>query len=239
MIELIHRYPILIKALLALVTITFIGTGGWILNAEKKSEFAAMVGDRKVTIQEYQEAVARTEDLYRKIYQGNLTDDMMKKLEPNKRAIEALVDKQLILLAAEKEGISVSTDELEKMVWDNPSFKGKDGRFSKDRYVQLLKDNGMSPGQYERSLREEMTIEKFRKLVKGSVYVTEAEVRDFYAAQMKAQNKPFSEEDFKSKIAELTRSYMLVAQDKTMNSFMEGLKKNFKVEINPDILKQS
>src|SRR5512143_158143 len=107
MIELIHKHPVLIKVLLAVVTITFV-LGGWFISMEDKANYAATVGKQKITMQEYQDAVYRMQEFYRKAYQGQVPEDVLKKLDLNKKALNALIEKRLMLAEAEKRGIGVT-----------------------------------------------------------------------------------------------------------------------------------
>jgi len=235
MIEIIHKYPVLIKTLLAFVTVTFILTGGWMLGREQKAEFAASVDGQRITMQEYQDAMIRTEEFYRRIYQGKLPDEVIKKMNLGKKTLDSLVDSRLIQIAAEKQGIGVTDEELAQAVRDNASFQDKDGRFSQARYTEVLKANGMNPAKYEKMMRESMVADKFRRLVKDSVFLSEEQVKENYMKQLKAQNKPYSEEEFKAKQKELTRSFTQAAQEEAMNSFMTGLRKDHKVDINSQL----
>jgi len=233
MIELIHKYPILIKLLLTLVTVAFVFTGGYFFTREDTSSYAAKVGKAKIGMQEYQDTLTRMEELYRKIYQGSIPPEMMKKIE--KQALDTLVDKEILLQEAEKQGISVSDDELSDAVHENKSFLGDDGRFSKERYIGILKANGMTPAVYEKEMKDELTVDKLRKMVKDAVYLSENEVRDAYKKQLAAQKKEFKEEEFQAQKENLWRVQTLLAQEKLMSSFMDGLRKNYKVEPNPSL----
>ena len=239
MIELIHKHPVLIKALLTLVTVSFVLTGGWLLGKESTSDWAAKVGKRKITLQTYQDAENRMQEFYRKIYQGNMPEDLMKKLNVGKKALDALVDKEIILQEAAKQGISVSDSELASSIKDNKSFQAEGGGFSKERYTTLLKYNGMTPSMYEHDLRDELTVEKFRNMVKESAYLSDNEVREAYKKQLAAQGKEFKEEDYQAQKENVWRMLNSSAQEKAMASFMDGLKKNYKVEINPSVQAQS
>lgn len=235
MIELIHKYPILIKLMLTLVTVAFIFTGGYLFTREDTASYAAKVGKAKIGMQQYQDTLSRMEEFYRKIYQGNIPPDMMKKLGLEKKALDLLVDKEIQLQEAEKQGISVSDDELSDAVHENKSFLGEDGRFSKARYTEVLKANGMTPAVYERELKDELTVEKFKRMVKDAVYLSENEVRDAYKKQLASQKKEFKEEEFQAQKENLWRVQTLLAQERLMNSFMDGLRKNYKVEPNPSL----
>jgi peptidyl-prolyl cis-trans isomerase D len=235
MIELIHKYPVLIKLLLTLVTVAFVFTGGYMFSREDTGSYAAKVGEAKIGMQEYQDALTRMEEFYNKIYQGNIPPDMMKKLGLEKKALDALVDREILLQEANKQGILVSDDELSDAVHENKSFLGEDGRFSKARYTEILKANGMTPVVYERELKNELTVDKFKKMVKDAVYLSENEVRDAYKKQLAAQKKEFKEEEFQAQKENLWRIQTLLAQEKLMSSFMDGLRKNYEIEINPSL----
>jgi len=235
MIEVIHRHPIVIKILLTIVTVSFVGTGGWMMATSNKSDdYAAKVNGEVVPMKEYQDAYARMEEMYRNVYQGKVPEDLIKKLDLGGKALQGLIDKRLIMEAAEKQGLTVSDSDVNDTIHANSSFQ-KGGKFDMDVYRKVLQVNGLSPEGYERSLRESLTVEKFRNMIKDSVHVTEDDVREYYASQQKAQNKPFDEADYKAKRDELARTLKLLTQEKAANSFMEGLRKNAKVEKNPNV----
>jgi peptidyl-prolyl cis-trans isomerase D len=233
MIELIHKHPIIIKVLLTVVTVTFVLTGGWLLGKEEVTDYAAKVGRDKITMQAYEDAVYRMQEFYRNIYKGNMPEDVMKKLDLNKRALQALIEQKIVLQEAEKQGISASDQEVADAVTENKSFQGADGRFSKAAYEEVLRRSGMNPAIFERSLREELVVEKFKKMVKDSVYVSEADVRDAYKKQLAALNKPFKEEEFQAQKQNLWRIQTLIEQEKALASFMDGLRNSYKVVVNP------
>jgi len=238
MIELIHRHPILIKLLLTLVTVTFVGTGGWMwmANKEDQADFAAKVNGERITVREYEDALQRMQEFYNKTFQGKLPPDFIKKLDINKRALDSLVDRKLVLMAAKDEGVTVSDEEVARSVTENNTFHDENGKFSKDRYITLLKNNGFTPSSFEASLKEDMVAEKFRKMIKDAVYVTDNDLKDYYARQLKSQNKAFDETEFKAKHDELARTVTGDLQEETLKSFMEGLKKRYNVERNEAVL---
>jgi peptidyl-prolyl cis-trans isomerase D len=234
MIELIHKHPILIKVLLAVVTITFI-LGGWFITMEDKASFAAKVGKEKITMQEYQDSVYRLQEFYRKAYQGAVPEEIMKKLDLNRKALNALIEKKLMLAEATKRGITVSDQELSDAVTENRSFQDDTGRFNQARYAEVLRLNGMTPSVYEKMLREDLEIQKVGDLVKSSATVTEDELRDYYKKQLAAQKKEFKEDEYQSRKAELGRMLSLLAQEKALSSYKQSLIAGAKVEVNPSV----
>ncbi len=234
MIEFIHRHPIIIKALLTVVTLTFIITGGYfMLGGQTVEEYAAKVNGRVITMPQYQDALYRMQDIYRNLYKGNIPDNISKQLGMN--TIKGMIDRRLLLAEAKREGLSVSDREISDVVVQSKSFQDENGRFNKKLYIQALQQNGMTPAIYERRLRDEILTEKLQDLVKSSVYVTEDEARDYYKSQLAMQNKPFDEKDFQAQKKNLSGMLTLIMQEKQVETFKEGLRARAKIILNPSI----
>jgi len=236
MIEFIHKYPVLIKVLLSVVTITFIGTGGWLIGKEEMGDYAAKVEGKKISMQQYRSAAERMEQFYRRIYQGNIPEDMLKKMNIGQKALDALIDKEILLLEAKKQGISVTDDEIRDAVKENKTFNDEGGNFDKKRYIDVLKANNLTTAQYENSLREEIAVDRLRKVVKDAVFVNDNELREAYKKQN--PGKPFEEAEFQKQKDSLYRSQTMMEQEKVMSAYMEGLKKAYKVQVNPGAVQQ-
>ncbi len=234
MIELIHKHPILIKVLLAVVTITFI-LGGWFISMESKSDYAAKVGKQNITMQEYQDEVYRLQENYRKMYQGAVPEEIMKKLDLNRMALRKLIETKLMLAEAGERGISVTDKELSDAITENRSFQDETGRFNKARYVEVLRLNGMTPTGYERMLRDDLIIQKFDEMIQSSAMVTDDQLRDYYKRQMAAQRKDFKEDEFQAKKADLARILTLLEQEKVLASYKQTLMEGAKIEVNPSV----
>jgi peptidyl-prolyl cis-trans isomerase D len=236
MIELIHRHPLIIKVLLAVVTLTFVVTGGWMMGKQDVADYAAKVGKDKITMVQYEEALDRMQEFYRNLYKGNIPDDVLKRLDLNKRTIQALVDQKLLVDEAKKQGFTATDQEISDAVTGNKSFQDESGRFDRSRYVQVLQANGMTPALYEHQLRDEIIADKFRDMVKGSVYITDSELRDFYKGHLTLQKKEFDEKEFQAQKENLRRMLTAAIQENTLESLKKSLQKSNKVEISPAIL---
>ena len=237
MIEFIHKYPILIKALLTLVTVAFIGTGGWFLTKEDMGDWAAKVDDKKITMQKYQDAQYRMEDFYKQIYQGNMPPDLLKKMNIGKKALDGLVDNEIMLLEAKKQGIQVADDEISGQIKETKTFQDDSGNFSKKKYMDILKANGLTTQQYENSIREQLAVDRLKNAVRDSVLVNETELRDLYKKQN--PGKEFDEAEFQKSKDNLYRSQTAMAREKALNAYMEGVRKAYKVTVNPTVAAQT
>jgi len=234
MIEFIHRHPILIKILLTVTTVAFVGTGGYFLGRENV-RYAAKVDGQIISYQQYQNAAANLEDLYRKIYQGNLPEDLFKNLDIPKMALNQLIDRKVIMIAADRMGIGVSDREVADEVRNNPSFRGQDGEFSKAVYNDVLKLNNMTPKDYEDSVRENLVVERFRKLVGDSVVVTDDDLRRYFKELREAQGLKFDEQAFADKKGQLNETLKNINRGKVIDAVVENLRSGMKIEISQDI----
>lgn len=238
MIELIHKYPILIKILLTVTTVAFVGTGGYFLGQET-ARYVARVEDEKITVDQLQRAVYNLEDFYRKIYQGNVPDELFKNIDLNKMALDQLIERKVILVSADRMGLGVGDNEVADAVRKNPSFHDAQGNFSKQAYTEVLRFNNLTPKDFEQSLREDLLIEKFRDLVSDSVMVTDQDARRYFAEQRESQGLAFDEKAYEDNKDKLRPAVEDDLRQKVLRSAIENLKSRLEIETYPDALPAS
>ena len=96
-----------------------------------------------------------------------------------KQVLDQMIFSRALDLEAQRLGISVtSQEESERIKQLLPSaFEG--GGFAKDRYVAEVQNRlGMSVPEFETFLRDDMLMEKFRRLVTASVSVSPSEIEN-------------------------------------------------------------
>ena len=59
----------------------------------------------------------------------------------------------------------------------------EDGRFSRDRYLRILKQVRLEPGSFETEMRRQLIRKKIEDLVKDGVKVSDAELQEAYSAR--------------------------------------------------------
>lgn len=84
--------------------------------------------------------------------------------ELRRQALESLISAELILQESKKQNIFVSDDEVAEFLFDLPYLQD-DGVFSKIRYKQFLAQQRMSEGQFEKRVRDSLSIQKTIGLV--------------------------------------------------------------------------
>jgi peptidyl-prolyl cis-trans isomerase D len=135
----------------------------------------AEVGDRKITVGEYQRSYMRTRQMYQNMYQGRMTDDLLRRLGIEEQALQGLVDEQVLALEAERLGLKVDDEVVKHRLATSPEFQ-QDGRFLGAQEIRRrLERQGVSVREFEESLRRNVLRERLISLVTDGVKVTAAE----------------------------------------------------------------
>jgi peptidyl-prolyl cis-trans isomerase D len=230
MIELIHKYPILIKTLLAIVTLAFVAGGGLIMGSQPTEDWVAKVDGEVIPVSEYQQLVSRYEDFYRDLYQGEIPPELRAQLGLEEMALNELIDRRVILFTLDDMGITIGDKQVSETITANPSFADESGRFSKALYLELLRAYAMSPKDYEESVRRDLAVAMFRDMIKESAAVSDTEALAFYKEQMGAVNAEFGQDNFDEQKSSLKRSIGSQKESAMLASMMVDLRKNFDIE---------
>jgi peptidyl-prolyl cis-trans isomerase D len=144
------------------------------------NETVVDVGGLPVTVGELQRTYNRQRQMYDRLYQGRLNEDMLRQLGLEQQALDTLVSERLVDLEAKRLGITVSEDALARAIATSPDYQ-EDGRFiGTDEIRRRLELSGMSEEDFERSLRQQVERETLEELVGSAVAVSDAEVeREF------------------------------------------------------------
>lgn len=223
MIKIIReRLNLIIIAVVWVVVIAFIGTiflvwgrGG---TDGRDSNFAAIVNGGTITIDEYQQAYRNTYNLYHQAYQDKFTDEFIKKLNLRKIVLDGLIEKRLWLTTASEMGISISNEELRDYITKEKAFY-KDDRFDPELYNRFLRANRISTKDFESALRQDLLVERIKKIVRDSAALMEEEINGRKAL------KP-----------EQIDNLLYLKRERALMAYMESLKKRANIKINEDML---
>lgn len=173
-----YKQSIIIKFVFGIIVFSFIGTIFLVWGRGEKgiagSDYAARVGKMKIPYDEYQKYLYRMRNMYMQIYGKTITPEMEKQMGLKKMAVDYLVDNALLLQEADKTGIKVTKDEVEKEIAAIPAFQ-KDGAFDFQSYQQRLRGERITPAGFEKSIKEELLVKKMRQKVREGATVTDEE----------------------------------------------------------------
>lgn len=173
----------LIVVLLALTGIEAVFTG------TSNSQNAAKVNGEKITTSELGQAVEmQRRQLLQQLgrdFDASLLDEKLLR----EAALKGLIERTLLLQGAQDANFAFSEQALDQLILQMPEFL-VDGKFSSDRFDQVIRQLGYSRLQFRRMLEQEMLIGQLRAGLSGSSFVTDVEVEAF--ARLEKQTRDFA-----------------------------------------------
>ncbi|TAN43365.1 MAG: hypothetical protein EPN25_00885 [Nitrospirae bacterium] len=111
-----------------------------------------------------------------------LTAPDMKSLR--EAVVNELIMEAMILEDAERAGLKVTDDEIDKEIGDIKRGIGEDA------FKKTLKEKGLKPAQFRKRTREKLLMSRFMEGLVNREPVTGEEIRNYYAASQKPFFKP-------------------------------------------------
>ena len=172
-----------VKAVFAIIIIVFIFYFGS-MRASRSAEAIATVNGKPISYGEFQQEYRNMVDMFRQYYGGNITDDVMKKLNFKQQAYDNLINRAILRDMADKLKISVTDQEVMQSILSYPAFQ-RDGAFSQQVYQLVLKQNKISAEDFEAMQKNSLLAEKLRGIISEGAEISTAEVRDVTGYRMK------------------------------------------------------
>ncbi|WP_426235253.1 SurA N-terminal domain-containing protein [Pseudomonas sp. TWP3-2] len=178
------------KTIIGIIVVLMAFTGiEAIFQATTNSQDAAKVNGEEISQNELSQAV----DMQRRQLMQQLGKDFDASLLDEKMlrdsALKGLIDRKLLLQGAEKSKFAFSEAALDQVILQTPEFQ-VDGKFSSERFDQVIRQLGYSRMQFRQMLAQEMLIGQLRAGVAGSGFVTDAQVLAF--ARLEKQTRDFA-----------------------------------------------
>ncbi|CCQ92141.1 putative PpiC-type peptidyl-prolyl cis-trans isomerase [Nitrospina gracilis 3/211] len=223
-----HADSWMIKGILWLIVLAFVGTifYSWGMGGpvQGRSGLLGTVNGKNITLAEYDRSFENLVSFYRDQFQSRFSEDMIEKMDLKNSALEALVQKKLLLMEAEKQGIQISDAELADRILTNTSFQ-KDNKFSRALYDRFLTFNRMTAQEFEANQRQFLLMEKVESFIKDNTQVSDVEIQEAWAKEnrkIKIQYVAFSRDYFQSQIT---------PTDEQLKQYFEAHKRDFEVPL--------
>lgn len=147
-------------------------------NAEQnknKEDLVATVDGEGISKQQYEKELEATKASYEQ--QGMPADQMDSKMkaELEKSVLDQMVNAELLLQTAEKDGISVDQKEMDTELENIKSNFENDKQFE-----EALKKNKLTESDLKEQMKKQMMVTKYLDSKIGKVEVTEQEVQSLY-----------------------------------------------------------
>lgn len=237
------------KTIIGLIVVLMALTGfDAIFQAASHSQDAAKVNGQTISQNELSQAV----DMQRRQLMQQLGKDfdpaMLDEKMLREAALKGLIDRKLLLQGAEDAGFAFSEGALDQLILQTPEFQ-VDGKFSAERFDQVIRQMGYGRMQFREMLAEEMLIGQLRTGLAGSSFVTDKQVdafarlekqtRDFASLTLKPDTAAvkLSDDEIKAHYDEHAKEFM--SPDQVVIDYIELKKSAYfdQVEVSEDQLK--
>ncbi len=220
MLKMMREHAKFFYILFFIVILSFIF---WGVGSVDKSTAVPVVkiGKEQITLEDFWTAYDRARNFYKEVYKDKFNDELEKQLNIKQLVLDALINERVLFITAKKAGITVTDEELEDAIINDPAFL-RDGRFNKDIYLRILDLNRMTPEFFESMKRKEITALKMRRLVGESVALTDIDLKKSSGGE---QPK-----------ADVVQAMLFEMRDKVLKSYIEGMKNKMKIEVNQQII---
>ncbi len=191
MFDAVRNNKRIVQIFLGLIALPFAfwGVDSYVRSSGAGSDLAS-VGDTKITIQQFEQALRDRQDQMRQSMGDSFKPELMNSPEIRLGVLNSLIDQRLLLLEAGKNRLVTSDDALRDFLSSVPSLQ-EDGKFSMSRYENVLRAQGMSQPQFEARVRQDLTLQQLVGTVGSSAFVslTQAEAM----LRLQSEERQFSE----------------------------------------------
>jgi peptidyl-prolyl cis-trans isomerase D len=187
-----------------------------------QTSVAAQVNDTEISYADYQRSYSNLYNLYQSIYQNNFTPELEKQLNLGQQAMEQLIQETLLIQEADRRGIKVSNQELVDSIAQYGAFQ-EGGKFSRDRYLQVLNYQRSTPEQFEAIQKRQLLTDKVRQQLQQGVAVDGTDIEQAYRDENDQISLAFARTApalFESKVK---------VDDEKLQSFFNEQRENFRL----------
>jgi len=170
------------------IAFAFFGLNSYFTSNAKT--YAADVNGVEITIPEYQRAYQQMRSRMQRMMGEAYNPAMIDEDALKKSALQELIREQLILQEAHDDGYAVSKQLVAAQINAVPVFKGEDGKFSVEKYRQVLQLQGMAPPEFEWRLSRELMVNQIINGIAQTAGVSQKDLERVYRLQ--TQQRRFS-----------------------------------------------
>ena len=191
MFDAVRNNKRIVQIFLGLITLPFAfwGIDSYVRNTGAGGDLAS-VGDTKISLPQFEQALRERQDQLRQSMGAGFKQEMMNSPEVRLGILNGLINQRLLLLEASNKRLATSDQALQDFIANVPALQ-ENGQFSKSRYEAVLRAQGMSPPQFEASVRQDLTLQQLVGTIGASAFVSAAQAEAMLRIQ--AEERQFGE----------------------------------------------
>ncbi|MFZ3253627.1 MAG: peptidylprolyl isomerase [Syntrophales bacterium] len=175
--------------LLGIIVIVFIFYFGYSSDQGRANTVATLDGN-VISYRDYQQEYDALLDYYRNQLGRNFSEEMIKLLNLKEQAFDKLLGQAIILAKAKELNLQTEDEELKNSIMANPAFR-RDGSFNQRVYEEILRQNKLTPENFETRQRQMLVTTKLQNLIAGGIRVSDEDVFALYLLQKEKINLSF------------------------------------------------
>ncbi len=155
----------LAKIVLMLIALSFVlwGVSGYLFSSGNSEHYVAKVDGSKISADVFSERLRQAQAQYAQIFGAAAAAKINQDIGFRKQVLEGMIDDLLISHEAKRLGLQVPDSALRDKILSMSVF-ASNGKFSRQRYQDLLAQNHLTPAQFESQLRQEMLMEQLESI---------------------------------------------------------------------------
>jgi peptidyl-prolyl cis-trans isomerase D len=217
-----HLKFILWGVVAVFVLLVFVDWGAGRAGGGGGGSAAVRIGNRTVSESEFLDEMRRLDQRFSQIY-GEQWNQIRGQIDLARQTANFFIDRELQINEAKRIGLTITREELQEAILQDPSFRDQSGEFvGAETYKRILRAYyRMSPETYEQRLTEDLLIGKLNSLAERNVWVSDAEVEREYRRQREVSDFDVIQlryEPFLSEV-EISQDEIRVAFDATAEDY--------------------
>jgi peptidyl-prolyl cis-trans isomerase D len=201
-----------------IITFVFWGIGGNGDSSDKKAGVLAEIEGEPLFIEEFWRVY---DNEYKRVRESYPNDEELKKLNLKDKVLDSLIDRKVIVITAQKAGMTVTEKEVQNEILQFDFFQ-KDGVFNQEVYERSLKFNRWTPQAFEEQVKNDLLFDKMSRLIEETIEYTPSELQMIESlGQSNAQ------------IADAIRNSK---KNQALKTYVEGVKRKMEIRVNRDLI---
>lgn len=166
---------IVVWAIVGLIIVTFalFGLGSYMSGTS--NTVVATVNGTEVTQTDYYRAYRNYQDNLQRMLGERYNPDMFPAQQVKQTVVDGLVTRTLLDQALSDSGFTASPEQISDQITSIPAFYGENETFSRTRYEELLRQQGLSSEAFEADVAKDLVNQQLSQGITGTEFVTRAE----------------------------------------------------------------